>query len=57
MTAVTNQATTRTHTGLTNSPIFFRSDVNITSGTTANGSCRLRITCDNTSNFAVPDSP
>ena len=40
----TGQASQRIHQGATDFPIFFASPVNITSGNTANGNCRLRTT-------------
>ena len=43
--------------GATSAPIFRLSAVNITSGTTAKGSCRLRITCVRIRSCAVPLSP
>src|SRR5437588_12277064 len=43
--------------GLTNSPIFRRSDVNRTSGNTANESCRLRITWLRSRRWAAPCAP
>ena len=46
-----------TQVGFTNSPIFKRSDVNHTSGNTANDSCRLRITWLRMRSLAVPLSP
>src|ERR1041385_717024 len=45
------------HFGFTNSPILSRSDVNRTSGKTANESCRLRITWLRIRSWAVPCSP
>ena len=43
ITAEIIQAAVFSQRGLTNAPIMVRSLVNRTSGTTANGSCRLRI--------------
>ena len=43
--------------GLTNSPIFARSLVNMTSGNTAKDSCRLRMTWLRISSAPVPRSP
>ena len=45
------------HGAFTNSPIFARSDVKRTSGTTAKESWRLRITWLRISSLAVPDAP
>ena len=42
--SATSQASACTHRRLTNGPIFCLLLVNFTSGTTANGSCRLRTT-------------
>ena len=44
MRTATGQASTSIHFGATSSPILLRSPVNRTSGNTANGSCRLRMT-------------
>src|SRR6185369_15382544 len=44
MITATTQARLRIHRGATNGPIFALSLVNITSGNTANDSCKLRIT-------------
>ena len=51
------QASARIQSGVTNGPIFARSPVNITSGKTAKGSCRLRITWLRMSSGPVPRSP
>src|SRR3989442_14907602 len=53
----TTQASSLSHAGFTNSPIFARSEVNRTSGKTAKDSCRLRITWLRMSSLAVPVSP
>ena len=53
----TGQASQRIHRGATDFPIFFASPVNITSGNTANGSCRLRMTWLRMSSWPVPRSP
>src|SRR6267143_1913195 len=57
MKTATMYARSFSHLGLTNSPIFRRSDVNITRGKTANESCRLRITWLRIRSWAVPCSP
>jgi hypothetical protein len=44
MIKATIQASARIQSGVTKGPIFAGSDVNITSGNTANGSWRLRMT-------------
>src|SRR5688572_769198 len=44
MTNATSYARILTHSGFANSPIFARSDVNITSANTAKESCRLKMT-------------
>ena len=51
------QAAALSQKGLAKRPITFRSLVKATSGTTAKGSWRLRITWLSTSNFAVPLAP
>ena len=56
MTAV-SAASAVTQRGATSSPILRRSAVNITSGTIANGNCRLRITWLRIRSCAVPFSP
>ena len=55
--AAATMASTITHGGLTNSPIFERSLVNEISGITANDSCRLKTTCDNTSSASMLSDP
>ena len=57
ITNATRYASTLSHVGFANSPIFTRSDVNITSGKTANESCRLSTTWLSTRSLAVPLSP
>src|SRR5213076_1334802 len=57
MKTATAYARSFSHLGFTNSPIFRRSEVNITSGKTANESCRLRITWLRIRSWAVPCSP
>ena len=56
MAAVT-AASTVSQRGAVNGPIFARLAVNITSGTTANGSCRLSTTWLKISNCPVAFSP
>jgi hypothetical protein len=57
MTAARTQADTFIQPGFANWPIFNLSPVNMTSGTTAKLSIRLRITWLRISNWAVPLSP
>ena len=57
MIVVTTTASTCTHHGLANVPMRRRSLVNVTSGTTANESCRLNATCESTSSVSTPRSP
>src|SRR4029077_18104398 len=57
MITATAYASSLSQTGFTNSPIFSLSEVNITSGKTANDNCILRMTWLRTSSFAVPLSP
>ncbi len=57
MTNEIAQAAAVSHAGLTRAPIFVRSLVNLTRGTIANGSWRLRITWLRMSSFAVPLAP
>src|SRR6185437_14361187 len=55
--SATAYATPLSHHEFTNGPIFRRSEVKRTSGTTAKESCMLRITWLRMSSFAVPCSP
>src|SRR5688572_3768979 len=57
MITATTQARTRIHTGATNAPILRLLPVKLTSGNTANGSCRLRITWLRMSSDPAPRSP
>src|SRR5689334_23605882 len=57
MNTATTYARILSQAGFTNSPIFRRSEVNRTSGKTANESCRLRITWLRIRSRAVPCSP
>ena len=57
MITATGHASAFTHSGLDERPILRRSLVNITSGNTANGSCRLRMTWLRISSGPVPRSP
>ena len=51
ITVAASQASSFTHQALANAPIFRRSEVKWMSGMVANGSCRLRITCESTSSL------
>ena len=57
ISAVITHAVHVNHGGLVSAPILARSPVNLTSGITANGNCKLSITCDSTSSYAVPEAP
>src|SRR5512134_3057117 len=57
ITTATTYASHRSQEGLLNSPIFLRSDVNWTRGTTAKDSCSDRITWLRIRSFAVPLAP
>ena len=57
ISAATAHAAVASQRGPTKEPILARSEVNRTSGTTANGSCMLRMTWLSTSSLAVPLSP
>ena len=57
MIAEVRHASAMTQGGLANTPIFERSLVKVTSGITANESCRLSTTCERTSSSSIAFDP